>query len=64
MPPRVCEHGDRQDNRGFLKEKVYQPLPTTMAALKRKIKTEFERIPDMMVKKAVLNMKKSRRQTL
>ena len=29
-----------------------------MAALKRKIKTEFERIPDMMVKKAILNMKK------
>ena len=43
---------------GYLKEKVYQPLPTTMLALKRKIKREFERIPEIMVQKAVLNMRK------
>ena len=43
---------------GYLKDKVYLPLPTTMAALKRKIKHEFDRIPEMMVQKAVLNMKK------
>ena len=43
---------------GYLKEKVYQPLPLTMASLKRKIKTEFERIPELMVSKAVLSVKK------
>ena len=43
---------------GYLKEKVDQPLPTTMLALKRKIKREFERIPEIMVQKAVLNMRK------
>ena len=43
---------------GYLKEKVYQPLPNNLTALKRKIKTEFERIPNIMVEKAVLNMKK------
>ena len=29
-----------------------------MAALKRKSKTEFDRIPQLMVQKAVLNMRK------
>ena len=43
---------------GYMKAKVYQPLPPTMAALKRKIKAEFARIPDMMVQRAILNMKK------
>ena len=43
---------------GYLKEKVYQPLPATMASLKRKIRAEFERIPELMVSKAVLSMKK------
>ena len=43
---------------GFLKEKVYQPLPKNMAALKRKIKTELDKIPEFMVKKAILAMKK------
>ena len=43
---------------GYLKEKVYQPLPLTIASLKRKIKTEFERIPELMVSNAVLSMKK------
>ena len=43
---------------GFLKEKVYQPLPTTMSALKRKIKSEFGKIPELMVKKAIFNMQK------
>ena len=43
---------------GFLKEKVYQPLPANMASLKRKIRSEFEKIPDLLVTKAVLSMKK------
>ena len=43
---------------GYLKEKVYHPLPVTLEALKRKITREFTRIPELMVKKAVLNMKK------
>ena len=34
---------------GYLKERVYHPLPTNLAALKRKIKSEFERIPEVMV---------------
>ena len=33
-------------------------MPNNLTALKRKIKTEFERIPNIMVEKAVLNMKK------
>ena len=43
---------------GYLKGKVYQPLPNTLMTLKRKIKIEFDRIPDIMVQKAVFNMKK------
>ena len=43
---------------GYLKSKVYQPLPNTLTALKRKIRVEFERIPEIMVKKAVYSMKK------
>ena len=43
---------------GFLKEKVYQPLPKNMTALKRKIKTELDKIPEFMVKKAILAMRK------
>ena len=41
-----------------MKGKVYQPLPNTLMTLKRKIKIEFDRIPDIMVQKAVFNMKK------
>ena len=43
---------------GYLKEKVYQPLPATMASLKRKIRAELEMIPELMVSKAVLSMNK------
>ena len=43
---------------GFLKEKVYQPLPKNMTALKRKINTELDKIPEFMVKKAILAMRK------
>ena len=43
---------------GYMKEKVYQPLPLTMTALKRKIKVEFDKIPEVMVVKSVMNMKK------
>ena len=43
---------------GYLKGKVYQPLPNTLMPLKRKVKIEFDRIPYIMVQKAVFNMKK------
>ena len=37
---------------------MYHPLPVTLPALKRKISREFDRIPQVMVQKAILNMKK------
>ena len=43
---------------GYLKEKVYRPLPTTMAQLKARIKEEVRLIPSEMVKAAVLSTKK------
>ena len=43
---------------GLLKERVYHPLPTNLAALKRKIKSEFERIPEVIVIKSIQNMKR------
>ena len=43
---------------GYLKEKVYNPLPSNIATLKRNIKTEYERIPELMVIKAIQNMNK------
>ena len=43
---------------GYLKEKVYSPPPTTIPALKRKIKSEFAKIPELMVKTAVKSMKR------
>ena len=43
---------------GYLKERVYHPLPTNVAALKRKIKSEFERIPEVMVIKSIQDMKR------
>ena len=46
---------------GYLKEKVYHPLPVTLEALRRKNTREFTRIPELMVQKAVLNMKKRER---
>ena len=44
--------------RGYLKEKVYSPPPITIPTLKRKIRAEFSRIPEVMVKTAVRSMKK------
>ena len=43
---------------GYLKEKVYSPPPTTIPVLKRKIKAEFNKIPELMVRTAVRSMKK------
>ena len=43
---------------GYLKEKVYSPPPTTIISLKRKIRTKFQKIPELMVRKAVFYMKK------
>ena len=43
---------------GYLKERVYHPLQTILAALKSKIKSEFERIPDVIVKKSIQDMKR------
>ena len=43
---------------GYLKERVYHPLPTNLAALKIKIKSEFERIPEVIVIKSILDMKR------
>ena len=43
---------------GYLKEKAYSPPPTTIPALKRKIKAEFNKIPELMVRTAVRSMKK------
>ena len=42
----------------YLQERVYHPFPTNLAALKRKIKSEFERIPEVMVIKSILDMKR------
>ena len=42
---------------GFLKERVYHPLPTNLVALKIKIKSEFERIPEVMVMRSIMDMK-------
>ena len=42
---------------GYLKEKVYSPPPTTILSLKRKIKTKFMKIPEL-IRKAVFAMKK------
>ena len=36
---------------------MYSPPPTTIPALKRKIRAEFNKIPEMMVRTAVRSMK-------
>ena len=41
-----------------MKEKVYQPLPTNMAALKSKVRAEFGKIPEVMVQKSIMKLKK------
>ena len=43
---------------GYLKEKVYSPPPTTITALKRKIRDELRKIPELMVRKAVQSMRR------
>ena len=43
---------------GYLKERAYHPIPTNLATLKRKIMTEFKRIPEVMVIKSILDMKR------
>ena len=43
---------------GYLKEKVYSPPPTTIPALKRKIRDEFRKIPEQMVMTSVKSMKR------
>ena len=48
---------------GFMKDQVYQPMPTTTKQLKQKITDVFLSIPEETVKKAVLSMK-SRAQKL
>ena len=42
---------------GYLKERFYHPLPTNLAALNRKIKSEIERIPEVIVIKSIQDMK-------
>ena len=43
---------------GYLKGKVYNPVSSNITTLKRNIKTEYERIPEVIVIKAIQNMKK------
>ena len=43
---------------GYLKEKVYKPLPTSLEELKSRIKREVRDLPESMVMKAVYSMKK------
>ena len=38
--------------------KVYSPPPASIPALKKKIKEEFNKIPENMVEKAVKSMKR------
>ena len=47
---------------GHLKEKVYKPMPTSMAQLKNRIVEEMGKIPPEMVKEAVYSTKKRARQ--
>ena len=42
---------------GYLKEKVYKPVPANMAELKQRIKNEFTAIPEFIVRKSVLAMR-------
>ena len=49
---------------GYMKEKVYHPLPANMTALKRKIKVEFDKIPELIVQKSIMNMKKRANQNI
>ena len=43
---------------GYLKERVYHPLPNNLAALKRKIRSEFESIFEAMVTKSIQDIKR------
>ena len=43
---------------GYLKKKVYKPLPSTLEELKDKIKREVRALPEVLVRKAVFSIKK------
>ena len=43
---------------GYLKGKVYNLVSINITTLKRNIKTEYERIPEVIVIKAIQNIKK------
>ena len=43
---------------GYLKGMVYNPVSSNLTTLKRNIKTEYERIPEVIVIKAIQNIKK------
>ena len=43
---------------GYLKEKVYKPLPSNMMELKARIRRELRNLPDLLVSKAVFSMKR------
>jgi hypothetical protein len=39
----------------FFREEVYQPLPINFASLKKKIRTEFKRIPELLDQVSLVN---------
>jgi hypothetical protein len=40
-----------------MKAKVYQPLPGNMTAVKRKIRAEISKIPEVFVQKFIMNIR-------
>ena len=49
---------------GYLKEKVYTPLPTSMAQLKQRITAEMALIPSETVREAMFSTKKRAKKLL
>ena len=43
---------------GYLKEQVYKPLPFNLEELKARVKREMRELPESLVRKTVLSMKK------
>ena len=43
---------------GYLKERVYKPLPSNLEDLKTRIKREMRDLPEELVKRSVYSMKK------
>ena len=43
---------------GYLKSLVYKPMPSNLAALIERIKSECQKIPSDMIRRSVLSMKK------